>query len=58
MLQIEKYALNCDAKNDQERAAVGEAVDAIADGPFRVEEDHSGRKGYLSPDFFPGTPSL
>ena len=35
LLQID--ALNCDAKNGQERAAVGEAAEAIADGPFRVK---------------------
>ena len=57
LLQIED-ALSCDAKNGQERAAVGEAAEAIADGPLRVQEDHSGAKGYLSPDFFPDSPSL
>ena len=51
--QIEKCALNCDARNGQERAAVGEAVEAVADGPLRVKEDHSGTKGRLSQ-----TPSL
>lgn len=35
---MEKHALNCDDKNGQERAAIGEAVETIVAGPLRVKE--------------------